>query len=67
MPSNIIQLADQQPAKTVTTQLFEDWFDPIETAVRDRVHGFMRSSSATFASRLAFMSLSRQYRECFDW
>jgi putative transposase len=43
MPSNIINLADQQPAATASAQLFENWFDPIETAVRDRVHGFIQA------------------------
>jgi putative transposase len=43
MPSNIINLAEQQPAATATAQLFENWFDPIETAVRDRVHGFIQA------------------------
>ncbi len=43
MPNNIINLADQQPAATASAQLFEDWFDPIETAVRDRVHGFIQA------------------------
>ena len=43
MPNNITKLAEQQPAGTATAQLFEDWFDPIETAVRDRVHGFIQA------------------------
>ena len=43
MPSNITKLADRQPAVTATAQLFENWFDPIETAVRDRVHGFIQA------------------------
>ena len=43
MPSNITNLADRQPAATATAQLFENWFDPIETAVRDRVHGFIQA------------------------
>ena len=43
MPSNITKLAAQQPAATATAQLFETWFDPIETAVRDRVHGFIQA------------------------
>ncbi len=43
MPSNIIKLADQQPAKTATAQLFDNWFDPIETRVRDRVRGFIQA------------------------
>ena len=46
MPSPITNLADQQPAATATAQLFEDWFDPIETAVRDRVHGFIVNGPA---------------------
>ena len=43
MPSNITKLADRQPAATATAQLFENWFDPIEAAVRDRVHGFIQA------------------------
>jgi transposase-like protein len=43
MPSTITNLADQQAAATATSQLFENWFDPIETAVRDRVHGFIQA------------------------
>src|SRR3990172_2768490 len=43
MPSAITNLADQQPAATSTAELFENWFDPIETAVRDRVHGFIQA------------------------
>lgn len=43
MTSNITSLAVQQPAVTATAQLFENWFDPIETAVRDRVHGFIQA------------------------
>lgn len=43
MPSNITKLADRQPAVTATAQLFENWFDPIETTVRDRVHGFIQA------------------------
>jgi transposase-like protein len=42
MPSNITSLADRQPATTATAQLFENWFDPIEAAIRDRVHGFIQ-------------------------
>src|SRR5665648_309390 len=43
MPSNITKLADRQPAVPATAQLFETWSDPIETAVRDRVHGFIQA------------------------
>jgi transposase-like protein len=43
MPSNITNVADQQPAATATAELFENWFDPIETAIRDRVHGFIQA------------------------
>ena len=43
MPSNITKLAEQQPAATASAQLFENWFDPIETAVRDCVHGFIQA------------------------
>ena len=43
MTSTITSLADRQPSATATAQLFENWFDPIETAVRDRVHGFIQA------------------------
>jgi putative transposase len=43
MPSPITNLSPLQPAATATAQLFEDWFDPIETAVRERVHGFIQA------------------------
>jgi putative transposase len=43
MPSPIMNLNAPQPAATATAQLFEDWFDPIETAVRERVHGFIQA------------------------
>lgn len=42
MPSPITNLNAPQPAATATAQLFEDWFDPIETAVRERVQGSSR-------------------------
>jgi len=29
MTSNITKLADQPPAATATSRLFENWFDPI--------------------------------------
>ena len=43
MTSTITSLADRQPSLTASAQLFENWFDPIETAVRDRVHGFLQA------------------------
>ncbi len=42
MTSNITQFADKQPEATATAQLFEDWFDPIEAAVRAQVHEFIQ-------------------------
>ncbi len=42
MTSNIMQFADKQPEATATAQLFEDWFDPIEAAVRAQVHEFIQ-------------------------
>ena len=30
-----------QGASTASSQLFDDWFDPIETGVRERVRGFI--------------------------
>lgn len=41
MTSNITHPAAEKPEATATAQLFEDWFDPIEAAVRERVHGFI--------------------------
>lgn len=43
MASPSINLNAPQPAATAAAQLFEDWFYPIETAVRERVHGFIQA------------------------
>jgi hypothetical protein len=32
-----------QPASDTTVYLFDDWFDPIEAGVRDRVRGFIEA------------------------
>ena len=41
MTSNITHPAAEKPEATASAQLFEDWFDPIEAMVRERVHGFI--------------------------
>ncbi len=46
MTSNITQFADKQPEATATARLFEDWFDPIEAAVRAQVHEFIQGMIA---------------------
>ena len=32
-----------QPGADTAVYLFDDWFDPIEAAVRDRVRGFIQA------------------------
>lgn len=32
-----------QPVADTAVHLFDDWFDPIEAAVRDRVRGFIQA------------------------
>ena len=32
-----------QPVADTAVYLFDDWFDPIEAAVRDRVRGFIQA------------------------
>jgi len=41
MASNITKTASSQGEAHSAPQLFDDWFDPIETAVRDRARGFI--------------------------
>jgi hypothetical protein len=36
------RLDSLQPAAEAAVHLFDDWFDPIETGVRDRVRGFIQ-------------------------
>jgi transposase-like protein len=43
MTSNTTKLASSQPAADAAVQLFDDWFDPIETGVRDRVREFIHA------------------------
>ena len=35
-----------QPVADTAVYLFDDWFDPIEAAVRDRVRGFIQAMIA---------------------
>src|SRR6516225_7955275 len=41
MASNITKTAPSQGEAQTAPQLFDDWFDPIETAVRDRARAFI--------------------------
>ena len=41
MTSNITKTAPSQGEARTAPQLFDDWFDPIETAVRDRAREFI--------------------------
>src|SRR5215475_12084897 len=41
MASNITKTAPSQGEAQTAPQLFDDWFDPIETAVRDRAREFI--------------------------
>jgi hypothetical protein len=34
---------DSQPVADTAVYLFDDWFDPIEAVVRDRVRGFIQA------------------------
>ena len=41
---NITRKSDSsQPAAETAGYLFDDWFDPIEAGVRDRVRGFIQA------------------------
>jgi hypothetical protein len=65
MPSNITRLADQQPATPATAQLFENWFDPIETCVRDRVHEFIQAMiEAELDEALSRTRYARHAKSC---
>jgi putative transposase len=65
MTSNIIKLADQQPAATATAQLFDNWFDPIEACVRDRVHGFIQAMiEAELDEALSRTRYARRAKAC---
>ena len=41
MASNITKTAASQGEAQTAPQLFDDWFDPIETAVRERAREFI--------------------------
>jgi putative transposase len=41
MTSDIMKSASVQPAAEKASELFDNWFDPIENALRDRVRGFI--------------------------
>src|SRR5215207_1564405 len=43
MKSNITNSDSLQPAAATAVYLFDDWFDPIEAQVRDRVRGFIQA------------------------
>jgi len=43
MKSNITNSDSLQPAAATGVHLFDDWFDPIEAQVRDRVRGFIQA------------------------
>ena len=41
---NVIRKSDSsQPVGETAVYLFDDWFDPIEAGVRDRVRGFIQA------------------------
>ncbi len=65
MTSNITSLADRQPVATATAQLFENWFDPIEAAVRGRVHGFIQAMiEAELDDALSRRRYARHAKSC---
>src|SRR3974377_1193229 len=45
MTSNITNSDSSQSAAETAVYLFDDWFDPIEAQVRDRVRGFIQAMS----------------------
>ena len=56
-----------QPASDTTVYLFDDWFDPIEAGVRDRVRGFIEAMieeelETALARRATDASLGRRWR-----
>ena len=61
MTSNTTKPDSSQPAAAATVHLFDNWFDPIESGVRDRVREFIH---AMIEGELD-MSLSRpRYARC---
>ena len=55
MTSNTTKTDSSQPATETAAHLFDNWFDPIESGLRDRVHEFLH---AMFEGELD-MALSR--------
>ena len=43
MTSNTTKPDSSQPAAEAAVHLFDNWFDPIETGVRDRVREFIHA------------------------
>src|SRR2546421_4547224 len=43
MKSNITKPDSSQPVTDTAVYLFNDWFDPIESQVRERVRGFIQA------------------------
>ena len=43
MTSNITNSDSSQSSAETAVYLFDDWFDPIEAQVRDRVRGFIQA------------------------
>ena len=43
MKRNITKSDSSQPVAETAVYLFDDWFDPIEAGVRDRVRGFIQA------------------------
>ena len=41
--TNITTKLDSQPAAETAVHLFDNWFDPIETGLRDRVRDFIHA------------------------
>ena len=61
MTSNTTKPDSSQPALETAAHLFDNWFDPIEAGLRDRVHEFLH---AMFEGELD-MALSRpRYARC---
>ena len=43
MTSNTTKPDSSQPAPETAAHLFDNWFDPIEAGLRDRVHEFLHA------------------------
>ena len=46
MASDTTKCDSPQPAEEASAGLFDNWFDPIESALRDRVRGFIEGTNA---------------------